>query len=83
MGTDPNAGILVGAWTYRSFLINPDLSVDFDKLEFGRHNIRIDPADERIRGPHLRCRVGTRPQRLDHLRQFFYSAVLRQRRGRW
>jgi len=36
--------ILVGTWTYRSLLSNPDLSVDFNTLEFGRGNIRIDPA---------------------------------------
>lgn len=36
--------LLSGTWTYRSFLANPDLSADFDKLEFGRGNIRIDPA---------------------------------------
>lgn len=36
--------ILVGTWTYRSFLSNPDLDADFDSLEFGRGNIRIDAA---------------------------------------
>ena len=36
--------ILVGTWTYRSFLSNPDVSADFDSLEFGRGNIRIDPG---------------------------------------
>ncbi len=35
---------LVGTWTYRSFNNNPDLSADFDTLEFGRGNIRIDSA---------------------------------------
>jgi len=34
--------ILVGTWTYRSFLSNPDVEADFDSLEFGRGNIRID-----------------------------------------
>ena len=33
-----------GIWSYRSLLNNPDLATDFDKLEFGRGNIRIDPA---------------------------------------
>ena len=36
--------VLVGTWTYRSFLSNPDLAADFDSLEFGRGNIRINPA---------------------------------------
>ena len=36
--------ILVGTWTYRSFLSNPDLAADFDSLEFGRGNIEIYPA---------------------------------------
>jgi len=44
MSSEPDNGILVGTWTYRSFVNNPDLSVDFDKLEFGRGNIRIEPS---------------------------------------
>lgn len=36
--------ILLGTWTYRSFLSNPDLNAEFDALEFGRGNIRIDAA---------------------------------------
>jgi hypothetical protein len=36
--------ILVGIWTYRSFISNPDLNADFGALEFGRGNLRIDPA---------------------------------------
>ncbi|HNP26314.1 MAG TPA: hypothetical protein PKM20_06220 [Nitrosomonas sp.] len=36
--------ILVGTWTYRSFLSNPDVGADFNSLEFGRGNIRIDPG---------------------------------------
>jgi len=36
--------ILAGIWTYRSFLSNPDINADFDTLEFGRGNIRIDPG---------------------------------------
>ena len=36
--------ILVGTWTYRSFISNPDLNADFDALQFGRGNLRIDPA---------------------------------------
>lgn len=35
-------GLLVGTWTYRSFLSDPELDTDFDALEFGRGNIRID-----------------------------------------
>ena len=40
--------ILLGTWTYRSFLSNPDLNADFDALEFGRGNIRIDDAPLQI-----------------------------------
>ena len=36
--------ILLGTWTYRSFLSNSDLTADFNSLEFGRGNIRIDQA---------------------------------------
>jgi hypothetical protein len=31
-----------GQWTYRSLLNDPDLSTDFDNLEFGRGTIVID-----------------------------------------
>ena len=34
-----------GTWTYRSLLNNPDLSVDFNSLEFGRANLKIDIAE--------------------------------------
>jgi hypothetical protein len=44
MSTEPGGGVLVGAWTYRSFLNNPVLSTQFDKLEFGRGNISVAPA---------------------------------------
>ncbi|MFN0215145.1 MAG: hypothetical protein ACKVT2_12890 [Saprospiraceae bacterium] len=36
--------LILGTWTYRSLLNNPDLSADFDSLEFGRANLRFDPA---------------------------------------
>ncbi|MBV7333033.1 hypothetical protein KFU94_33350 [Chloroflexi bacterium TSY] len=36
--------VLQGLWTYRSFNNQPDLNIDFDKLEFGRGNLRIDEA---------------------------------------
>ncbi|WAC02251.1 hypothetical protein N7U66_00245 [Lacinutrix neustonica] len=32
----------VGIWTYRSVLNNPELSVDFNALEFGRGNLKIE-----------------------------------------
>jgi hypothetical protein len=35
---------LLGTWTYRSFLSNPDINADFNSLEFGRGNIRIEPS---------------------------------------
>ena len=44
MSTQPDSSVLVGTWTYRSFQNNPDLSAEFNDLEFGRANIRIDPA---------------------------------------
>ena len=44
-GTEPSpTDLLVGVWTYRSFLNDPDVTTDFDALEFGRGNIRVDPA---------------------------------------
>jgi hypothetical protein len=36
--------ILTGLWTYRSFLSNPDVNADFDSLEFGVGNIKINDA---------------------------------------
>ena len=42
--SEPGNNILIGTWTYRSFVNNPDLSVPFNNLEFGRGNIRIDAA---------------------------------------
>ena len=44
MSTQPDSGVLVGTWTYRSFLNDPDLSSDFNSLEFGRGNIAINAA---------------------------------------
>jgi len=34
----------VGTWTYRSFLGNPDIKVDFNKLEFARATLLIERA---------------------------------------
>jgi hypothetical protein len=44
MPQHPNIGSLVGLWTYRSLLNDPDLATAFDQLEFGRGNISIDDA---------------------------------------
>lgn len=44
MTQNPNIGSLVGTWTYRSFLNDPDLSASFNSLEFGRANIAIVDA---------------------------------------
>lgn len=44
MSKEPDNGVLVGIWTYRSFLNDPDLSEQFNNLEFGRGNIQIDPS---------------------------------------
>jgi len=37
-----------GIWTYRSLLNNPDLSADFNSLEFGRANLKIEIAENGI-----------------------------------
>jgi hypothetical protein len=44
MSADPYQSVLVGTWTYRSFLNDPDLSTQFNDLEFGRGNIRVDAS---------------------------------------
>jgi len=44
MSQTPNIGSLKGQWTYRSFLSDPDLSTQFNDLEFGRGTISIDEA---------------------------------------
>lgn len=56
MSAEVNSNILVGTWTYRSFLNDPDLATQFNNLEFGRGNIEIEPAPmnefkRRIRTP--------------------------------
>lgn len=35
-----------GLWTYRSLLNNSDITVDFDDLEFGRANLRLNATDD-------------------------------------
>ncbi|WP_459203552.1 hypothetical protein ACQVRV_09255 [Ralstonia pseudosolanacearum] len=44
MSFSPETGSLVGTWTYRSLLNDPDLATPFDQLEFGRATIEIFPA---------------------------------------
>ena len=44
MSQTPNIGSLAGKWTYRSFLNDPDLSTQFNDLEFGRGTITIVEA---------------------------------------
>jgi hypothetical protein len=39
-----NADPFVGTWTYRSLLNDPDVTTDFDKLEFGRGTLVITEA---------------------------------------
>jgi len=51
-----NANPFVGTWTYRSLLNDPDVTTDFDKLEFGRGTLVIteassDTLDGTIGGP--------------------------------
>ena len=41
MSQTPNIGNVVGNWAYRSFLSDPDLSTQFNDLEFGRGTITI------------------------------------------
>lgn len=36
-----NANPFVGTWTYRSLLNDPDVTTDFDQLEFGRGTLAI------------------------------------------
>ena len=48
--------ILLGTWTYRSFLSDPDLDASFNSLQFGKGNIDIEEApmqtlEGRIYGP--------------------------------
>lgn len=35
-----------GLWTYRSLLNNPDLTLDFNALEFGRGNLKIETQSD-------------------------------------
>jgi hypothetical protein len=35
-----------GLWTYRSFLNNPDLKVDFNALAFGSGNLKIETNED-------------------------------------
>jgi hypothetical protein len=44
MAQHPNVGSLVGLWSYRSLINDPDLSTPFDQLEFGRGTIAIEDA---------------------------------------
>ena len=37
-----NENLSSGTWTYRSLLNNPDFSLDFNSLEFGRANLFIE-----------------------------------------
>ena len=42
--------LVSGKWTYRSLLNNPDLSTDFNTLEFGRANLDLEIAGGAIAG---------------------------------
>src|SRR5215469_14088225 len=41
---EPNIGDLVGSWTYRSFINDPDVTTNFNDLEFGRGTITVSAA---------------------------------------
>jgi hypothetical protein len=45
---DPAEATFAGSWTYRSFLSNPDINVDFSKLEFARAALVIDPTPQGV-----------------------------------
>lgn len=47
------ASPLVGTWSYRSFLNNPDLNVSFDDLRFGAGNLVIAEPEPGIVGGSL------------------------------
>lgn len=42
MNTTPD--FILGTWTYRSFISNPDVDADFNALQFGVGNMRFDAA---------------------------------------
>ena len=44
MAQKPDIGSLVGLWTYRSLLNDPNIATPFDKLRFGAANISVDDA---------------------------------------
>jgi hypothetical protein len=44
MSQNPNIGSLVGTWTYRSFLNDPDLSTPYNQYLFGSGYITIEDA---------------------------------------
>ena len=44
MSFKPETGSLVGTWTYRSLLNDPDLAMPFNNLEFGRAHIDLEAA---------------------------------------
>lgn len=44
MSFKPETGSLVGPWTYRSLLNDPNLAVPFNSLEFGRATLEIVAA---------------------------------------
>src|SRR5258708_9185021 len=44
MSQTPNIGSLVGVWTYRSFLNDPDLTTPYDQYLFGSGYITIAEA---------------------------------------
>ena len=48
MSQKPNIGNLVGLWTYRSLLNDPNVATAFNNLEFGRGTIRIDAAPDGV-----------------------------------
>jgi len=62
MSYSPETGSLVGVWTYRSLLNDPDVATAFNDLEFGRGHIEIEDAPMgvfkgRIYGPGWELRL--------------------------
>jgi hypothetical protein len=50
----PEAATFTGIWTYRSFLSNPDINTEFNKLEFARAVLEIEPAPHGVLRGKLR-----------------------------
>ena len=48
---------VLGSWTYRSFINEPDISKDFNALEFGRGELIIEEFAPEVFSGRLSCTV--------------------------